>query len=143
TNRISVVADALHDAGEQIAYARMVQRPEPERVEHRDRARAHREDIAQSPADPGRRALIRFDGARAVVRLDLECDSEAVADGDDAGVPAGSLQDIRRLRGERPQYGTRMLVGAVLAPERAHDPELGERRRAAEHLDQPLKLVRR
>src|ERR1035437_11136384 len=36
-----------------------------------------------------------------------------------------------------------MFVRAVLAPQRAHDPEFGERRRAAQHLHQPVVLVPR
>ena len=35
---VAVVADALHDAGEQVAHARRVERAEAQRVEHRDRA---------------------------------------------------------------------------------------------------------
>ena len=77
---VAVVADALHDAGEQVAHARRVERAEAQRVEHRDRARAHREDVAQNAADAGRRALIRLDRRRMIVRFDLERDGEPVAD---------------------------------------------------------------
>ena len=77
---VAVVADSFHDAGEQVAHARDVERSEAQRVEHRDRPRAHREHVAQNSADAGRRALIRLDGRRVIVRLDLERDGEAVAD---------------------------------------------------------------
>jgi hypothetical protein len=33
---VAVVADALHDAGEQVAHARRVEVAEAQRVEHRD-----------------------------------------------------------------------------------------------------------
>ena len=133
----------FHDAGEEVAHPRRVERAEPQRVEHRDRTRAHREDVAQNSADAGRRALIRLDGRRMVVRLDLERDGESVADGDDAGVLARSLQHVRRFGRQRLQHRPRMLVRAVLAPQRADDAELGERRRAAEHGDEPIVLVGR
>src|SRR5512143_610142 len=68
---IAVVADSAHDAGEEIAVARHVERTEAETVEHRDRSRAHREDVAQDPADAGGSALIRFDRRRVIVRLHL------------------------------------------------------------------------
>src|SRR5688572_28070940 len=42
---VAVVADALDDAGEQVAHPRAVETAEAERVEHRDRTRAHGEDV--------------------------------------------------------------------------------------------------
>ena len=80
------------------AHARMIERAEAERVEQRDRARAHGEHVAQDAADARRRTLIRLDRRRMIVRLDLERDGQAVTDGDDAGVFTGALQDVRRLR---------------------------------------------
>ena len=59
----------------------------PKRSEFRqNRPRAHRENIADDPADAGGRALERFDRARMIVALDLERDRPAVADIDDAGI---------------------------------------------------------
>ena len=66
----------------------MVGRAEAERVQRRDRPRAHGEDVAQDAADAGRRALVGLDEGRVVVALHLEDDGEAVADVDDAGVLA-------------------------------------------------------
>ena len=84
---VSVVADPGDGAAEV-----PVGRAEPERVEERDRARAHRDDVAQDPADSRRRSLERLDGRRVVVRLDLERDGDAAAEVHDAGVLARPLQ---------------------------------------------------
>ena len=62
---------------------------EAQRVEDRDRAGAHREDVAQDAADAGRGALVRLHGRRVVVALDLERDREPVADRDHAGLLPG------------------------------------------------------
>ena len=78
--------------------ARLLDRTEAQRVEQGDRPRAHREDVADDAADAGRRALVRLDERRMVVRLDLEHRREAVADVDGAGVLAGPLQHARGLR---------------------------------------------
>ena len=56
------------DAGDR-ALEVVVGRAEPEPVEQRDRPRAHGDDVADDPADPGRRALERLDRGRVVVRL--------------------------------------------------------------------------
>ena len=123
------------------ARARVIGAPEAQRVEAGDRARAHREDVAQDAADAGRRALVRLDEARVVVRLHLEDGREAVADVDDAGVLAGALDDARALGGEALEVHARRLVGAVLAPHHAEDAELGVRGLAAERLLDPGVLL--
>jgi hypothetical protein len=64
---------------------------EAQRVQQRDRPRAHREDVADDAADAGRRALIGLDERRVVVALHLEDRREAVADVDRAGVLARPL----------------------------------------------------
>jgi hypothetical protein len=140
---IAVVADAFHHAAEEIPDARRVEGAEPERIEHRDRPRAHGKHVAQDAADARRRALIGLDGRRVVVRLDLERHREAVADADHAGVLTGSLQHERRLGGERLEQRARMLVRAVLAPQRADDAQLSEGRLAPQHVDESAILVRR
>src|SRR3954454_22712366 len=92
-DRVAVVADPRDRAVEQVARAlRRLRVAEAQRVEHRDRARADREDVAQDPADAGRCALERLDGARVVVRLDLERAREPTADVDGARVLAGPHQ---------------------------------------------------
>jgi hypothetical protein len=47
---------------------------------------SHRENVAHDAADARGRTLERLDGARMIVRLDLERDGQAVADVNDAGV---------------------------------------------------------
>ena len=64
---VSVVADAADSAREV-----PVGLGEAQAVEKRDRPCAHRDDVAQDPADSGRRSLERLDGGRVVVALDLE-----------------------------------------------------------------------
>jgi hypothetical protein len=59
-----------------------------------------------------------------VVALDLECDRLSVAEVDDARVLARALEDARRLRREAPQEQRRVLVAAVLRPEKREDGEL-------------------
>ena len=82
-----------------------VERAEAQRVERGDRPRAHREDVAQDAADAGRRALVRLDERRMIVRLHLEGDGEAVADVHDARVLARPLQDARPGRREASSGG--------------------------------------
>jgi hypothetical protein len=49
---VAVAGDAGHDAGEGAAHERIVERAEAERVEERNRPRAHREDVAMMPPTP-------------------------------------------------------------------------------------------
>ena len=103
---------------------RPVRRAETQPVEQGHRTGPHRDDVAQDPADPGRRALEGLDRTRVVVRLDLERDRLALAEVDDAGVlarplehaPAGARQPLQERRG--------MLVAAMLRPEEGEDREL-------------------
>ncbi len=67
SDAIAVVANSLDDAGEQVSVARAIERAESQRVEHRDRARAHREYVAKDSADTGCGALIGLDRGRMVV----------------------------------------------------------------------------
>ena len=87
-------------AGSASARSRLA---EAQRVEHRDRPRAHREDVAQDAADAGGRALERLDRARVVVRLDLERDRQPAADVHRAGVLARAHDDVRPLGRQRAQ----------------------------------------
>ena len=86
-DRVAVAADPADHALEQVAGARVVERTEAQRVHQRDRAGAHREDVADDAADAGGRALVRLDRGRVVVALDPDRDRDAVADVDDARRP--------------------------------------------------------
>ena len=93
-------------------------------VEERDRARAHRDDVAEDPADAGRGALERLDRGRVVVALDLEGDREPLAEVEDAGVLARALEHALARAREALQEERRVLVAAVLRPEEREDGEL-------------------
>src|SRR5215208_1655570 len=137
---VAVVTNPLDDSGKEIAYARILEAAEAERVEHRDRARAHRKDVAQDSADTRCRALVRLHGRWMVVRFDLEGNGETVPNRNDARVFARSLEHVGRSRGKCFQNSTRVLVRAVLAPQSADYSELGESRLASQHPNQPLVL---
>src|SRR6202000_2080847 len=93
--RIAIAADAGDDAADQMSRLRMLPRAKGKRIEAGDRARAHREDVAQDAADAGGRALIGLDIARVVVALHLEDRRLAIADIDHAGILAGAADDLR------------------------------------------------
>ena len=136
--RIAVIADPGHDAGDQAPGFGMLGRAEAQQIEAGDRPRAHCEYVAQDAADPGRRALVRFDERRVVVALHLEDTGLAVADIDHAGVLAGALDHPRRPSGQLAQVRSRRFVRAVLVPHRRHDSEFGKRRRAPDQRDEAL-----
>ena len=134
---VPVEGDAADHAGQHPARVGGRGGPEPERVHHRHRARAHGEDVADDPADAGRRALIRLHVGRVVMRLDLEGDRVALADVDHARVVPDAREQRagrRRLRRELPQVHLGGLVGAVLAPHDRVQGQLGAGRAAAEGL---------
>jgi hypothetical protein len=138
---VSVVADPAHDAVEEVAHAGAVERPEPERVERADRPRAHREDVPLDAADAGGRALVRLDGGRVVVALDLERDGQPVADVHEPGVLlAGLHEQAPPSRGRVLSSGDGVLVRAVLAPHHRVDAEFDDGRGPAEFLDDPAVL---
>jgi len=97
---------------------------EAQAVEERDRAGAHGDDVAEDPTDPRRRALEGLDRRRVVVALDLERDCLALAEVDDARVLARPLQHSRTFSGETLEEEGRVLVAAVLRPEKREDGEL-------------------
>ncbi len=118
-------------------------------IGEQDRPGPHRENVADDPAHPGRRALKRLDCARVVVRLDLEGDRPAVAYVDDARVLLAGLDehapepgpDMLLLGGKPLQQGPRVLVGAVLRPHDREDPQLGQGRIPAQRSSDPRLLV--
>ena len=132
---VPVVADARDRALEV-----PVGRAEPQAVEQRDRPRAHRDDVAQDPADAGRGALERLDRGRVIVRLDLERDGEPAADVDHACVLARALQHALAGRRQPAQERRGMLVAAVLGPQEREDRELEVVRLALQQLPDTVEL---
>ena len=116
-------------------------RTEAQRIEHRDRTRAHGENVAQDSAHAGGRALKRLNKTRMVVRLDFENGDEAVADIDHAGIFAGTLHHVRAARGQALQVRAARFVGAVLAPHHAENAQLGDVGVAAENFLDAGKFV--
>ena len=93
------------------------------------------------PPDAGGRPLVRLDGRRVVVRLDLEDRRQPVAYVHHARVLlAGLRQQARAVDGKRPQQRFRMLIPAVLAPKRAEQPQLQVVRLTPQPLDDGLVL---
>ena len=107
----------------------VVERAEAQRIHQRDRAGAHREDVADDAADAGRRTLVRLDRRRVVVALDADRDRETVADVDDTGALTRADEHPRRLGREPAEMHARRLVRAVLGPHHGVHREL-ERRSA-------------
>ena len=140
---VAVMRDAGNHALENSAIARHVQRAESQRVHYGDRPRSHGKDVTQNSADAGGRALKRLDETGMVVRFDLERDRVPVADVDDAGVLAGTLQNPLAARRKFLQMQARAFVRAMLAPHHAEDAELGIGGFAAEQRDDFLVLRRR
>jgi hypothetical protein len=116
---VAVVADPRDGAPEA-----PVRCAEAQPVEERHRPCAHRDDVAQDPADPRGRPLERLDRRGMVVRLDLERDRLALAQIDHARVLARPLQYALPGRGEPLQQPRRVLVPAVLGPEQREDRQL-------------------
>ena len=106
-------------------------RPEAQRIHNRHRPRAHGENVAQNSAHARGRTLERLNERRMIVRFDLEGAGPTLADVDDAGVLAWSLQHMAAVRGQSSQMNARRLVRAVLAPHHAENAEFGERRFAS------------
>ncbi|MGX1156045.1 hypothetical protein RKD39_003623 [Streptomyces albogriseolus] len=141
---VAVAADAGDHAGQDALGVGVVGRAEAQRVHDRDRAGAHRDDVADDAADAGGRALVGLDVRRVVVRLDLEGDRVALADVHDARVLADADEQRVGLGGllaELAQMDLAALVRAVLGPHHGVHGELGAGRAAAEDLHHPLVLV--
>ena len=134
-DRVPVRADPGHGPVE-----RMPRLAEPKGVEERDRPSAHRDDVAQDPADARRGALERLDRCRVVVALDLERDGLALAEVDHAGVLARALEDALALRRQPAKERRRVLVPAVLRPEEREDGQLEVVRLALEQALDPREL---
>ena len=140
---IAVAADARDHARDQVPRLGMIGPAEAQRVQVRDRPRAHGEHVAQDAADAGRRALIGLDVGRVVVALHLEDRRVAVADVDHAGILARAADHPRRLGRKLLQVDARALVAAMLRPHDREDAELDQVRLAAERVQDAADIPRR
>src|SRR5262249_47658804 len=118
-------------------------RPEAERVHDGERPRTHGKDVAQDAADASSGALKRLDERWVVVRLDFESARPTITNVDDARIFAGALHHAAAARRQPLQVRARRFVGAVLAPHHAENAELGERRLAAQRLQDALVFLGR
>ena len=140
---VAVAADARDHALDQLRSLRVIGAPKSEGVQRCHRTRAHREHVAQDAADTRRRALVRLDVRRMVVRLHLEHRAETIPDVDRAGVFARPLNHLRAGRRQASEVNARRLVRAVLRPHHADDPELCVARQAGEGAQDPFPFLRR
>jgi hypothetical protein len=75
-----------------------------------------------------------------VVALDLEGDRLALAEVDDAGVLARTLEDALAARGKAPEQQRGVLVRTVLRPQEREDGELEVVRLAAQQVADTFEL---
>ncbi len=129
---VAVPADPRDHAREEVAVLLVLERPEVEGVHQRDRPGAHREDVADDPADAGGRAVVRVDVARVIVALHPDGERDLVREPDDRGVVPGADQHVRAGRGEGPEEVLRRTVRAVLGPEVLEAGDLDRGRLPAE-----------
>ena len=97
------------------------------------RARAHRDDVPQNAADPGRRSLKRLDVLGWLCDSTLNATASPPPRSTTPGVLAGPLQDAGAALGKRGER-RRVLVAAVLRPEQGEDRQLEVVRVAPEQL---------
>ena len=138
---IAIAANARNNARHEMARFGVIGRAEAQRVERRNRARAHGEHIAQNTANSGRRTLIGLDIGRVVVALHFEDAGQTIADIDDARIFAGALNNPRRFGGQAAQMQARGFIRAVLVPHGREDAELGQRWLATNQRKDPLIFV--
>ncbi len=123
---VAVISDAAHHAVHQEAVAGDFQRAEVQRIQRSNGASSHGKNIAHDAAHAGGGALIGFDGARVVVRFDLEGDRQTVSDVHQTGVLfAGFFQRAGAGTGQLFQLGDGVLVAAVFGPHNREDTQLG------------------
>ena len=143
---VAVAADAGHDSGQHPRRVGGVEGPEPQRIHHPDRTRAHGQDVPDDAADSGGRPLVGLDVAGVVVRFDLERHCVALTDVDHPGVLADARQRLadRRFVGqlaEAAEVDLGRLVRAVLRPHHRVHGQLRRRRPATEELADAFVLV--
>ncbi len=141
---VPVVADARDDAAKEILRMsraagqllhRVIERAEVQRIREGDRLGAHREDVAQDPADARVRAAVGLDRGRMIVALDTQGVRVVFVEFDHAGVP--SVDHVRRLNREDELLENHLggLVAAMFRPRLSEALELHLGRVASEILE--------
>ena len=146
TQGVAVTTHAAHHTVDDAPGVGGIGGTEAQLIHHRDRPSAHRHDVADDATHTGGRTLVGLDVARVIVRLDLEGDSPAVTDIDDAGVLADSGEHRRpHLVGgglpEVAQVHLRRFVAAMFGPHHRVHREFGVGGAATEDLFDPVVLV--
>ena len=95
---IAVSANSGDDACHEMPRLLVFRRAEAERVHHRDRPRAHGEDVTHDAAHARCGTLIRLNEGRMIVAFHLEYGGVTVANINHARVFPGALQHPGRFR---------------------------------------------
>ena len=120
----------------------MIDAAETKRIEGRDRARTHGEDIAQDATDAGGGTLVGLDKGWMIVAFHFESHGEPATDIDDAGIFTRPLQHVRTFGREILKIIARAFVTTVLRPHHRENAQLRIVWLAAERLDDLLIFVR-
>ena len=96
TETVAVIANATDHAVEQPLGLRVVEVTEAQRIQLGNGARAHGKDVAVDATNTGRRSLVRLEGTRVVVTLNLERTTDAITDVHNAGVFLACLDQQMR-----------------------------------------------
>ena len=140
---VAIAGYASDHALKEAAVFGVVERPESQRVEQGDGARAHGEYVADDAPHARGRAFIRLHGGRVVVGFYLHHDRPAAADVHHARVLAARRDEQPVGDGvEHGQQRLGVLVSAVFAPERAEQAELKRVGFAPKSLDYGFVLAR-
>ena len=120
---VPVARYARYHAPEQVAVARVRKPPKPQRVQQRDRPRAHCEDVSHNPPHARCRPLTRLYRRRVIVRLDLHHHRKPIAYVHRARVfAARPHQQARAFARQHTQQRPGMFIPAMLAPQRPEQP---------------------
>ena len=122
---VAVMGDAGHNPFDQPDVDGILQRAETQRVQQRDRAGSHGEDVPQNSADPGGSPLKGLHRRWVVVALNLEGQAMAIPQIDHTGVLTRPHQNPRAFRWKPTQQWPGIAVAAVFGPHHSEHPQLG------------------
>ena len=142
---VSITANAGDHICHETARLRVSGIAKAQGIDQRNGPRAHRENIPQDAAHPGRSALIGFDVGRVIVALHLEDGGHwtigAIADIDHACILARPLDDMliscRKFR----QVPARGFIGTVLRPHHRINAKLHKVGSAVQPRDQSFPFL--